>query len=283
MRSFIIILLSFVISEFAWSQRVQVVNSSTGFPIADVEITFENLNDTLYTDFEGYFEADSMPQDQVVRFLHPVFFEEAKTMYDIARNKNIVSLKPAMELSTELSISLLNIIEYAKDLPFHIDIIDMDDARNAGLSEWNDNLKTADLFLMQRRTEGEGNSFLRGFSSRRVLLAVDGVRLSNAINKNGIVPVSFPFHSTRLLRTQFIEGAGSSFYANDQTGGVIHYFVKKPRYLDETDKILDIMSNLQYATHLNKFVTETDISLSFKRYTTNNCIPIKNTACTVSI
>lgn len=255
----------FLLPVILYSQAVQVVNKATGYPIAEVEVTIEGYKDTLYTDFEGLFSTESFTDDVLVKFSHPVFKEHKRTLREMRRAGYKVYMQPTMVLQSELSVSLLNIKEYAFDLPFYIKIIDFEEFHELGLQQLNDNLKSEDMMLMQKRMEGAGGEFLRGFASRRIVTAIDGIRLSSALNKNGIAPVSFPFHALRLERTQFIEGTGSSLYSNDQTGGVVHYLVNNPRFLDETEQRIRLKSGLQYSTHSNRTIGEFDINLSFNK------------------
>ncbi len=88
--------------------------------------------------------------------------------------------------------------------------------------------QTGEVFV-QRSQMGGGSPVLRGFEANRVLLVVDGVRLNNAIYREGHLQASITVDPNLLERAEVIFGPGSLLYGSDAIGGVVHYRTKQPR------------------------------------------------------
>ncbi len=87
---------------------------------------------------------------------------------------------------------------------------------------------------------------IRGWSSNRVLILVDGQRLNNTRESTdfaGIVPALVDVH--QIERVEIVKGAGAVLYGSDALGGVINIITKKA---DEQDKLIGGSVELRYST-----------------------------------
>lgn len=88
---------------------------------------------------------------------------------------------------------------------------------------------SADLLAMsgnifvQKSQLGGGSPMIRGFSSNRVLIAVDGVRMNNAIFRSGNLQNVINVDPFTLDKVDVILGPGSTIYGSDAIGGVMHF------------------------------------------------------------
>ena len=83
---------------------------------------------------------------------------------------------------------------------------------------------------VQKSQQGGGSPVLRGFEANRVLLVVDGVRMNNAIFRNGHLQNAITVDPNALEQIEVISGPGSLEYGSDAIGGVVHFRTRKPRY-----------------------------------------------------
>jgi hemoglobin/transferrin/lactoferrin receptor protein len=87
---------------------------------------------------------------------------------------------------------------------------------------------------------------IRGWSSNRVLILVDGQRLNNTRESTdfaGIIPALVDVH--QVERIEVVKGAGAVLYGSDALGGVINIITKKA---DERDKPIGGSLDLRYST-----------------------------------
>ena len=75
---------------------------------------------------------------------------------------------------------------------------------------------------------------IRGFSTNRLLITVDGVRMNNAIFRGGNLQNVISIYPFSVENTEVTLGSGSVIYGSDAIGGVMSFYTQKPK-LSYTD------------------------------------------------
>ena len=88
---------------------------------------------------------------------------------------------------------------------------------------------TSEVFI-QKSQLGGGSPMIRGFATNRVLLAVDGVRMNNAIFRSGNLQNVISIDPFSLGHTEVILGPGSVVYGSDALGGVMGFYTLDPEF-----------------------------------------------------
>ncbi|MBB4080360.1 hemoglobin/transferrin/lactoferrin receptor protein [Lewinella aquimaris] len=120
--------------------------------------------------------------------------------------------------------------EAATDLPYQIELIDAAAQRRVQSLTTADVLADLSGVYVQKSQLGGGSPVVRGFEANRVLLVVDGVRMNNAIYRNGHLQNAITVDPNVLERTEVIYGAGALAYGSDAIGGVIHFRTREPEF-----------------------------------------------------
>ena len=89
---------------------------------------------------------------------------------------------------------------------------------------------------------------IRGFSTNRVLITVDGVRLNNAIFRGGNVQNVISINPFNVENTEVILGAGSVIYGSDAIGGVMNFYTTTPQLSNTKSPGVSTKSNLRYSS-----------------------------------
>lgn len=85
------------------------------------------------------------------------------------------------------------------------------------------------LVYVQKSQLGGGSPMIRGFSTNRVLLVVDGVRMNNAIFRSGNLQNIISIDPFIIEQAEVLFGPGSVIYGSDAIGGVMDFHTLKPR------------------------------------------------------
>ncbi len=93
-----------------------------------------------------------------------------------------------------------------------------------------DLLQNTGKAFVQKSQGGGGSPVLRGFESNKILLAIDGVRMNNAIFRGGHLQNVIRVDNFSTEQVEIIYGTGSLIYGSDALGGVIHFATKKPDF-----------------------------------------------------
>lgn len=241
MRLYHLLALIFLIVIPLRSQQVlKVLDADSGNPISNLYVYCEearassnNDGEILFRDIEKCLEFN---------FQHPAY-ERASFTLDQLQAKNFVIYL------NESSINLINIeFSYSKweqkkeETPITTSTITKKDI------EFNNPQTSADLLaqsgkvFVQKSQLGGGSPMIRGFSTSRVLLVVDGVRMNTAIFREGNVQNVISLDPNAIERTEVVFGPGAVIYGSDAIGGVMSFTTLKPKFsFGEKPKF-----NLQY-------------------------------------
>lgn len=138
--------------------------------------------------------------------------------------------------------------ELARELPYQIETV------SGGAGSQVQSLTTADMLAklsgvyVQKSQLGGGSPVVRGFEANRVLLVVDGVRLNNAIYRNGHLQNAITVDPNALDRIELIYGAGALAYGSDAIGGVVHFRTLQPQFRSQNGSKLSGQQTLNWSS-----------------------------------
>lgn len=76
--------------------------------------------------------------------------------------------------------------------------------------------------MVQKTAHGQGSPYIRGFTSQRNLLMIDGVRLNNSVFREGPNQYWNTVDALGLNRIELVRGPFSSLYGSDAIGGTVN-------------------------------------------------------------
>src|SRR5699024_1347879 len=90
-------------------------------------------------------------------------------------------------------------------------------------------LRSSGTAFVKKSQLGGGSPMIRGFAANSVLIAVDGIRMNNAIFRSGNLQNVISIDPNALANTEVLFGPGSVIYGSDALGGVMNFQTKDPR------------------------------------------------------
>lgn len=242
----------------AYSQTVQVVDATTGFPIPGVNVFSPKIDDTLQTNNVGEVSLDLFDNAMPIFFEHFVF-ASIKTDKEKIRNNNfIIEMQRAGMLANE-GQSVITAEEYSKDLPFYVEIINLDNTATLSADDDDSGEK-----IMFEKNKG-GSTVFTSWQANKVIIVMDGVRLNNALYRNGKIAGPLNFESVALERMQQVYGSGYVMYGSDAIGGVIQYFTKMPTLNKFSGVHTNVNAVTKYETATNTWVSNVNFNLGTKK------------------
>lgn len=136
-----------------------------------------------------------------------------------------------------------------------------------------DLLALSNQIFIQKSQMGGGSPMIRGFSANNVLIVVDGVRMNNAIFRDGNIQNVISIDPHLIAQTEIVFGPGSVIYGSDAMGGVMAFETKTPKisdkqYYDGNVMLRTATANKENSWHVDlaygngKFAGLSSISLS---------------------
>jgi len=266
------ILAFFAISK---GQQIQVVNSSDGSPIESVAVFNISHEKAAITDTSGRIDLSIFPGSDTIIFQHPSYLTKKFKRADIADQQEI-QLQRKRIMIDEYVISASKYRESSMIIPYMVNVLQDSVLKGSTGLTSADILEETGNIMVQRTQGGGGSPILRGFEANKILLVVDGVRLNNAIYRNGHLQNSITIDPSILERTEVIFGPTSIMYGSDALGGVIHYYTKDPGMGTDSTTRVDAQAYMQYASALNGISGHLDFSVGKKHWASLTSITYKN-------
>ena len=255
-------------------QQVQVLNSSDRSPIESVAVFNISRENAAITDSLGMIDISIFQDSDTLIFQHPSYHSLEFCRSDLS-DQYEVFLKRKRILIDEYVISASKYRESSLIIPYMVDVLeDKVLMESTGLTA-ADILEETGNILVQRTQGGGGSPILRGFEANKILLVIDGVRLNNAIYRNGHLQNSITIDNSILERTEVIFGPTSIMYGSDALGGVVHYYTKDPQIGTDSTTLFDTHAYMQYASAMNGITGHLDFAIGGKRWASLTSITYK--------
>lgn len=270
----IFIICILVSAAVANGQQVQVINSSDGTPIENVAVFNITRERAAITDSLGMIDISIFPESDTMIFQHPSYLTKRYSRSEITGQQQVV-LQRKRILFDEYVISASKYRESSLIIPYMVDVLKENVLmESTGLTS-ADILEETGNIVVQRTQGGGGSPILRGFEANKILLVVDGVRLNNAIYRNGHLQNSITIDHSILERTEVIFGPSSIMYGSDALGGVIHYYSKNPQMGTDSTTRFNAHAYMQFASAMNGRTGHLDFTVGKKQWASLTSVTYK--------
>ncbi len=267
-------LLLFVCSLRA--QQVIVLDADTKEPISNVAVFNSDKSKIALTGFDGYFDLSLFSIRDRISLKH-MSYELRKTSKSLIKkqgNKVFLIMKP--EQLDEVVLSVSKWEQQKKDIPNKIVSIDARSIAFGAPQTAADLLQNSGKVFVQKSQLGGGSPMIRGFSTNRLVLSVDGVRMNNAIFRGGNLQNVISIDPFSVKNTEIIFGPGSVIYGSDAIGGVMNFYTKKPLLHQKDSLLVTGNVNYRFASASNENTMHADVSLGKKKWAALTSITYNN-------
>lgn len=183
------------------------------------------------SDVDGVITLDGKKIGRKTLSLSSIGYGDNETTYARLRDAGFVYRMQAgsSTLATMVVVGRRN--EAFTELNQQVGIISREEIARAQSLTTADALADLGGVYVQKSQFGGGSPVVRGFEANRVLLVVDGVRMNNAIFRNGHLQNAITVDPLALDRIELLYGAGALAYGSDALGGVVHFRTEQPQYV----------------------------------------------------
>ena len=265
-RSIAYSLFLFLLLQMAYGQTVTVLEKGSNEPIPGIALYNLKKSKTLVTDLNGQVSLDIFNDTEIIFFKSFLYEKLQLTKSKIAKKNYIVYLIPKVEDLKQIVISASKFEQSKRDIPQTIVSLNTKDIVLANPQTSADLLEGTGNIYIQKSQMGGGSPMIRGFSTNRLLITVDGVRMNNAIFRGGNLQNVISIDPLSVDHTEVTLGAGSVVYGSDAIGGVMSFYTKKPQLSYKDELYLSGSSLFRYATANNEKTGHFDVNLGYKKW-----------------
>ncbi|MEM6720750.1 MAG: TonB-dependent receptor [Bacteroidota bacterium] len=259
-------IVAFIFSQVLFGQEIQVKDIVNDRNISNVNVYNADQSKGGITNARGKIDISQFSDDEKITFHHISYATIALTKQEIKENNNIVYLaKKTSELS-QIVISVSKWQQDQKEIPKKVVSINSKEIIYSTPQTAADLLERSGKVFVQKSQLGGGSPMIRGFSTNRLLLSVDGVRMNNAIFRGGNVQNVISIDPFNVNNTEVILGPGSVIYGSDAIGGVMNFYTKTPRLSWSDETLISGNANLRYATANAEKTGHFDVNIGLKKW-----------------
>ena len=265
MKFFLVIIAFSLVSFTLNAQQIKVLNKITQEPVYGVAIYNKDKSKSVITNFDGEASLGRFDNDEIIYFQHLTHVLKVLTKEFIANN-NIVYLESNTQGLEQIVISASNFEQNKRDIPQRIINLNVADVEFSNPQTSADLLEHTGQVYVQKSQMGGGSPMIRGFSTNRLLITVDGVRMNNAIFRGGNLHNVIAIDPLAIQNTEVILGAGSVIYGSDAVGGVMGFYTHKPKLSYSDSLFVNANSAIRYASANMEKMGHLDMNFGFKKW-----------------
>jgi hemoglobin/transferrin/lactoferrin receptor protein len=266
MRNLFFCFLFTILSSHIYAQKIQVISLDATTSIPGVAIFNEDKTKSGITDMDGFVDISEFTATETILFQH-IAHEILKV-----KKEEILKLGSRVFLTVDangLDEVVLSVSKFGlkkRDIPQQVVSVTSEDVLFSNPQTAADLLQSSGSVYVQKSQLGGGSPLIRGFSTNRLLIAVDGVRFNNAIFRGGNVQNVISIDPFSVERTEVILGPGSVVYGSDAVGGVMNFYTKKPKFSFEDGLSFSGNATTRYAAANSEKTGHIDFNIGAKEW-----------------
>jgi hemoglobin/transferrin/lactoferrin receptor protein len=260
-----IIFFFFFVSTTLVAQQIQVLNKLTKEPVFGVAIYNFDKTKSVITNFKGEALLDKFSDSEIIYFQHLSHILKKLAKFQIEKSNKIYLDSNTFGLG-EIVISASKFKQNKRDIPQKIVSVNKGSIQFTNPQTSADLLESTGQVYVQKSQLGGGSPMIRGFSTNRLLITVDGVRMNNALFRGGNLQNVIAIDPFIIHNTEVTLGSGSVIYGSDAIGGVMSFYTQKPKLSYKDSFLFKLNTIVRYASASEEKTGHFDFNLGFKKW-----------------
>lgn len=259
-------IISFIFSTAIFGQEIQVKDIVNDRNISNVGVYNTDKSKGGITNARGRIDVSIFSDDEKITFQHISYLPITLTKKEIQQSKNKVYLVRSTAELSKIVISVSKWQQNKKEVPKKVVSISQREIQYGSPQTAADLLEKSGKIFVQKSQLGGGSPMIRGFSTNRLLLSVDGVRMNNAIFRGGNIQNVISIDPFNVNNTEVILGPGSVIYGSDAVGGVMNFYTKAPQLSWNEKTIFSGNAAVRYASANTEKTGHVDFNIGLKKW-----------------
>jgi hemoglobin/transferrin/lactoferrin receptor protein len=262
----ILLVIGLFLFQASIAQKITVFDSNSNEPISNVAVFNADKTKTTLTNFDGTCDVTLFEKNEAIFFKH-LGYETYRTTKEIMlKKKQKIYLTPLSQKLDEIVVSISKWEQQKMDVPNKIISIDAKSIAFSNPQTSADLLQQSGKVFVQKSQLGGGSPMIRGFSTNRLSLSVDGVRMNNAIFRGGNIQNVISIDPYSIKNTEVIFGPGSVIYGSDAIGGVMNFYTKNAQFSTTADTEFSGNADYRYSTANNENTGHFDFNFGKEKW-----------------
>ncbi|RKS55493.1 hemoglobin/transferrin/lactoferrin receptor protein [Gillisia mitskevichiae] len=247
------------------AQEIKILDQATNDPIGNVAIFNLNKSKSVLSNFNGEADISKFSIDEKLIFQHVSHLEKSILKSELAQDL-IIYLEEDETMLQEVVLSIAKFEQDKKEIPQRIVSLSSEDIAFSNVQTSADLMESSGGVYVQKSQLGGGSPMIRGFSTNRLLIAVDGVRMNTAIFRSGNIQNIISIDPLSVDNAEIILGPGSVVYGSDAIGGVMNFYTLKPKRSSIDDLEFTANAYARVSSANEEKTTHADFNIGLKKW-----------------
>lgn len=257
--------IAFMVPAILAAQEILVADAEDGKPLSQVAISLSPDRFITYSNPSGRVDISSFSDDEVICF-HLVSYERKCLTAGEIRNSGatVVMTKNVFEIE-EFVVSANRWEQNRAEIPNTVVVISDKLIKQYNPQTAADLIGSSGKVFVQKSQLGGGSPMIRGFATNRVLIVVDGVRMNNAIYREGNIQNIISLDPNMIGSAEIIFGPGAVVYGSDAIGGVMDFHTERVIFSPFKTPVFNAEALIRYSSADNEKSSQIKIKGGFKK------------------
>jgi hemoglobin/transferrin/lactoferrin receptor protein len=261
----LIFLLPCILLINSYSQTVTVIDSEDLKPVPDVAVKNESGTRFIYTNRSGKADISEFDKKDIICFQHFTFERLCLSVEEVKKSNYEIRLNRKLFAIEEFVISANRWEQNKTEVPNKITSVLKPVAELQNPQTAADLIAISGEVFIQKSQLGGGSPMIRGFATNRVLIVVDGVRMNNAIYREGNIQNIISLDPSAIEATEIIFGPGATIYGSDAIGGVMDFHTKKALFTTGNKLYVKADAFTRFATANKEKTNHLDLNIGSRK------------------
>tara|TARA_B100001115_G_scaffold149909_1_gene119026 strand:- start:177 stop:2591 length:2415 start_codon:yes stop_codon:yes gene_type:complete len=233
------LVIAIIAGNALYAQTLKVVDAVEGQAIEHA-IVGVNTDDLipLYTNDQGHVDISVLRDRKSINISALGYHYQTLSYQEIQELGFVVKLSPKPMALDQVVISASRWSQSSRELPYHISSLKSREIYFQSPQTAADLLGQSGEVFIQKSQQGGGSPMIRGFATNRLLIAVDGIRMNNAIFRSGNLQQVISLDPLAIDRSEVFFGPASVIYGSDAIGGVMSFNTLRPEFSIDTNLLV---------------------------------------------
>jgi hemoglobin/transferrin/lactoferrin receptor protein len=266
LKKYLFFILFLALFSKATAQTLTVFNNETKEYLEQVTIYNKTKNKYITTNGKGQAKISEF-KNALQLEIRSLGFKALYTDFNKLKASNFkVYLKPTMMRMDEVVISASRWKQKKSDLAATIASITPKEVELNNPQTAADLLTISGKVFVQKSQQGGGSPMIRGFATNRLLYAIDGVRMNNAIFRSGNLQNVISLDPFAIEETEVVFGPGSVIYGSDAIGAVMSFKTISPDFSIADSTLITGKAVTRFSSANKEKTFHADINIGFKKW-----------------
>lgn len=225
--------LALCLSHLTYSQTITILDAQSRQPLPYATVTNLQTGSSQVAGLNGKVQITSLASNDTLVFSMLGYQTKRLGKGQLEQRKWLVAMRPADINLGEVVISASRWAQDARTVPQRVSMISSQSIALNNPQTAADLLGSGGEVFIQKSQQGGGSPMIRGFATNRLLIAVDGVRMNNAIFRGGNLQNVISIDPFSLQNAEVLFGPSSVMYGSDAIGGVMLFNTIKPEIMED--------------------------------------------------